>query len=71
MALLNEDVGVANDVQQSDAPNLRPCGKDKFGCNPDGYHNSRGNKPDNWATAMRVVEVVHIDEMRTRFGIRV
>ena len=70
LALLNEDVGVANDVQ-SDVPNLRPCGEDKFGCNPDGYHNSRGIKPDNWATAMRVVEVVHIDEMRTRFGIRV
>ena len=70
LALLNEDVGVANDVQ-SDVPNLRPCGEDKFGCNPDGFHNGRGNKPGNWATAMRVVEVVHVDEMRTLSAIQV
>ena len=64
LAMLNEDVGVANDDVGDAVPNLRPCGEDKFGCDPDGFHDNRGNKPRNWVTAMRVVEVVHIDEMR-------
>ena len=64
MAMLNQDVGVANDDVGDAVPNLRPCGEDKFGCDPDGFHDNRGNKPRNWVTAMRVVEVVHVDEMR-------
>ena len=64
LAMLNQDVGVANDDVGDAVPNLRPCGEDKFGCDPDGFNDNRGNKPRNWVTAVRVVEVVHIDEMR-------
>ena len=64
LTLLNEDFGVANDDVGDAVPNLRPCGEDKFGCDPDGFHDNRGNKPRNWVTAMGVVEIVHVDEMR-------
>ena len=61
--MLNEDVGVADDVGDA-VPNLRPCGEDKFGCEPDGFADNHGNKLRNWVIAMRVVEVAHVDEMR-------
>ena len=34
------------------------------------FHNNRGNKPRNWVTAMRVVEVVRSDDMRERLLMR-
>ena len=49
-----------------DVPNPRPSGEDNFECDPDGFHNNRGNKPRNWVAATRVLEIMHIDEMRGR-----
>ena len=62
LAVLDGDVGTAN---TDDVPDTRLSNGDKFGCNPDGFHNKTGVKPHNWETATRIAEVVHTDEMRT------